>query len=235
MQPSRGAPSRDRVRRRATATVPGAPSSEPPGRRRRPTPTGDGRPRPTTPAMAPSPATRPSAAPRARALLEFLLGDQGTAEAAMRRRGTPGARGEPDDGRRGDGDGRHPRRLPRLQRQQRACRSCPPTGSRPRSRTPTSWFRGNEVRIGGVRVGVVESIEPEQDDDGKCQAQARPEARQGRRAAAGRLDGDRPRALGARSQVPRDRQGQVRRRASPPARRSRSPTRTRSRSRSIRS
>ena len=36
---------------------------------------------------------------------------------------------------------------------------------------------GNEVRVGGVRVGVVESIEPEQTEDGELSAAPQPEAR----------------------------------------------------------
>ena len=36
---------------------------------------------------------------------------------------------------------------------------------------------GNEVRIGGVRVGVVEDVEPIQDEDGTRQREARPVAR----------------------------------------------------------
>ena len=58
----------------------------------------------------------------------------------MRGRGVD-ARIEPRDGRRDHGPDRDPRRLPRLQRQPAACRSCRPTGSRPRSRTPTSSCR----------------------------------------------------------------------------------------------
>ena len=54
---------------------------------------------------------------------------------------------------------------------------------------------GNEVRIGGVRVGVVESIEPVAGRATATSARrARPEARQERRPAADRLDRDRPRA-----------------------------------------
>ena len=43
---------------------------------------------------------------------------------------------------------------------------------------------GNEVRIGGVRVGLIEAIEPVQHEDGTRQRRARPEARPRRRAAA---------------------------------------------------
>ncbi len=79
----------------------------------------------------------------------------------------------------------------------------------------------NEVRIGGVRVGVVESIDPvpseagqrergDRDADGRVRAAAdrgaaEPEARQDRRAAAAGLDLPRPLPLGLRPQVPRDR------------------------------
>ena len=65
--------------------------------------------------------------------------------------------------------------------------------------------KGNEVRIGGVRVGVIEDISPVQNEDGSTNAAPRPEARHGRRSAAGRLDGDHPLALGARPPVPADR------------------------------
>ena len=103
-----------------------------------------------------------------------------------------------------------PRRLPRLQREQRACRSCPPTGSRPRSRTPNALVPGNEVRIGGVRVGLIEDDRAaSRHEDGDAQRGPRPEARRRRRAAARRLDGDRPRPLGARAQVPGDRPGDL--------------------------
>ena len=63
---------------------------------------------------------------------------------------------------------------------------------------------GNEVRIGGVRVGVVESIEPVTDRRRDVRCSAGPEARQVRRAAARGLEGDHPVALGARPQVPAD-------------------------------
>ena len=74
----------------------------------------------------------------------------------------------------------------------------------------------NEVRIGGNRVGVVESIDtvPAPPNSG-CQArrrverlhrrQAQPEARQERRPASRRLDDPRPLPLLVRAQVPRDR------------------------------
>ena len=80
----------------------------------------------------------------------------------------------------------------------------------------------NEVRIGGHRVGVVESIDAIQTDEATTTAQAgegtrgrrqhrrrrraaQPQARQERRAAAGRLDLPRPLPLLVRSQVPGDR------------------------------
>ena len=65
---------------------------------------------------------------------------------------------------------------------------------------------GNEVRIGGVRVGPDRGRSSPMPGRGRQrQRPPRPEARPRRRAAARRLDDHRPRALGARAQVPRDR------------------------------
>ena len=92
-----------------------------------------------------------------RALLDFLVGEE---ESAHEARASVDAGGEPDDGRRDHRADRDPRRLPRLQRQQRpAVRpDLPRLG--PRSRTPNELLPGNEVRIGGVRVGVVQRSRP---------------------------------------------------------------------------
>ena len=48
--------------------------------------------------------------------------------------------------------------------------------------------KGNEVRIGGVRVGIVKSVVPVQLEDGEVAAELDAEPRQERRTAAGRLD-----------------------------------------------
>ena len=62
---------------------------------------------------------------------------------------------------------------------------------------------GNEVRIGGDRVGIIDKIEPQTHRDGSVTARAAREARDGRQAAAGRLDDHRAPALAARPQVRR--------------------------------
>ena len=36
------------------------------------------------------------------------------------------------------------------------------------ARTPTAWCQGNEVRIGGIRVGQIKSVEPENVNDAPC-------------------------------------------------------------------
>ena len=56
-----------------------------------------------------------------------------------------------------------PRRLPRLQRQQRACPFVPTYRISAQVPNADTLVPGNEVRVGGVRVGVVESIVPVQD------------------------------------------------------------------------
>ena len=63
---------------------------------------------------------------------------------------------------------------------------------------------GNDVKIGGSRVGAVTEIKPKPLDDGRVIAVLDADARQGRRPAAEGLDADRPAALGARPQVRRD-------------------------------
>ncbi len=66
-----------------------------------------------------------------------------------------------------------------------------------------SLVPGNEVRIGGVRVGLVEDVVPIDEHNG-ASGRPRAEARQLGRAAPRRLDLRHPGALGARPQVPRD-------------------------------
>ena len=63
---------------------------------------------------------------------------------------------------------------------------------------------GNDVRIGGSRVGFVSGIEAQRQDDGTSIAVLDLTLERERVAAAARLDADRPAALGARAQVRRD-------------------------------
>ena len=69
---------------------------------------------------------------------------------------------------------------------------------------------GNDVKIGGSRVGAVTEIEPSAARRPRDRG-ARPDARQGRRAAAEGLDADGPAALRARPQVRRAHPRQVER------------------------
>ena len=69
---------------------------------------------------------------------------------------------------------------------------------------------GNDVKIGGSRVGAVTEIHPKQLDNGRVIA-VLPDARQGRRAAAEGLDAARAPAVGARPQVRRDHPREVER------------------------
>ena len=87
-------------------------------------------------------------------LLDYLF-------APMRRTRKPAPvdRRVADDGRRGHDPDRDRRRLPRLQREQRPAVRARPTASRSSSRTRARLTNNNEVRIGGTRVGVVESID----------------------------------------------------------------------------
>ena len=56
--------------------------------------------------------------------------------------------------------------------------------------------KGNEVRIGGARVGLIDEIEPVPSDTGNPTTVAEPQARQVGGAGAGRLDAHRQAALG---------------------------------------
>ena len=78
----------------------------------------------------------------------------------------------------------HRRRLPVLQRQPGPAVRARPTSSRPRSPSAANLVLGNEVRIGGARVGAVDAITAAAaDDDGTnvavlgAQARARPSPR----------------------------------------------------------
>ena len=98
------------------------------------------------------------------------------------------------------------------------------------ARARASLVKGNEVRIGGLRVGVVDKITPVQQDDGSVDGQARPEARDPDQAAARGLDDHDPAALRARPQVHRGHEGRLRagipRGRHDPARRTRRPSRS---------
>ena len=65
--------------------------------------------------------------------------------------------------------------------------------------------KGNEVRIGGSRVGVVKEVKPVQIGNGARRRRTRPQPRQGRRTDPGQLDDDHPAQIAARPQVPADR------------------------------
>ena len=71
------------------------------------------------------------------------------------RSGHTGSGEQPGPGRRGHGAGRHRRRLPRLQRQQRPCPSSPPTTSRRGCPTPTRWSKA--TRCGSAASGSASS------------------------------------------------------------------------------
>jgi len=131
--------------------------------------------------------------------------------------------------------GRDRRGLPRLQRQQTACPSSPPTTSRSRCPTPDALVKGNEVRIGGVpgRHRQVRGAGPGERRPRRRRTLAQP--RQERRTAAGRLDGDDPAEVGAGAEVPAGDAGQTPPRALPPAKRSHSPPTRRNRSTSMNS
>ena len=63
---------------------------------------------------------------------------------------------------------------------------------------------GNEVRLGGFRIGAVNTIKPIRRPDGTAFVAHRPEAAEERREPPARHDGARPLALGARPEVRRD-------------------------------
>ena len=86
---------------------------------------------------------------------------------------------------------RHRRRLPGLQRQQRACRSCRRASSTCASPTAPNLVKGNEVRSGGFRIGVVDDMKPVMLPDGTGRRRAHAQARQEGRRGPGRLDGRR--------------------------------------------
>ena len=182
--------SRRRRRRRSRAST--TRRRRPRARRRR------RRRRTPTPAAAPTPAAD-RREPGPSALLDYLFGRTTDERPRRRHRRQPG----PD--RRRDGARGARRRVPVLQRQPGPAVRARPTSSRPRCRAPPTWSVGNDVRIGGARVGAVDAITPKR-------ARRRHERRgarrssssKRRRAAAEGLDADHPPALGARPQVRRD-------------------------------
>ena len=125
-----------------------------------PAPRADSRPptprRPRQPRRAPR---RPTPTPPTRAtgaLLDYLFGGGPAVRGARRGldRRQPGADRRRDDARRSR------RRLPVLQRQPGPAVRARPTSSTPRSRTRRNLVVGNDVRIGGTRVGAVDAITP---------------------------------------------------------------------------
>ena len=85
--------------------------------------------------------------------------------------------------------------------------------------------KGNDVRIGGTRVGAVTDITPVTATGRLGHRRAHAQARDHRQAAAGRLDRAHPPALGAGPEVRRDHEGHVERGLRRTARRSRCATR----------
>ncbi len=75
--------------------------------------------------------------------------------------------------------------------------------------------RGNEVRMGGARVGVVSDIGAKPQQDGTVVARADARARPAHQAAAARLEAADPPALGPWPEVRRDHRRQVRAKAIP--------------------
>ena len=83
---------------------------------------------------------------------------------AMRRRRGQHPRRQPGAGRRRDGADRDRRACSSPTTRTPACRSSPPTTSTPSCPSGAKLVKGNEVRVGGFRVGVVEDIKPERHD-----------------------------------------------------------------------
>ena len=83
--------------------------------------------------------------------------------------------------------------------------------------------KGNEVRIGGVRVGIVKSVVPVQLGDGRVAAELALSLDKNVEPLPVDSTMIDPAEVGARPQVPADHPRQLVRRASPPAKRSRSP------------
>ena len=126
------------------------------------------------------------------------------------------------------------RGLPRLQRQQRPAVRADDVAEGRASPTAQNLVKGNEVRSGGFRVGVVEDMKPGPAVRRPGRRRARAQARQDDRRDPRGLALAHPPALGARPEVPRADRGRledgVHRRRHAPARADRGPTSTSTRS-----
>ena len=191
--------------RRPVTSRPSGHAASTPGRRHAPdTATGD---RPRPPASTERRAGRRNGAPKRRATPPRL--PPGRNEESRQTRNAESRAARP--GRRGDRAGRRSSPSSSPTTPTTACRSSPPTTSRRGCPNADALVKGNEVRIGGVRVGVVESVGPG------------PERRRQRRrrsstSASTRTSNrcpvdstiDHPAEVGARPQVPADRPRQLR-------------------------
>ena len=95
-----------------------------------------------------------------------------------------------------------------------ACRSCRPRRVKVRVANGANLVKGNEVRSGGSRIGVVDRHAAGAARGRLDRRRADARAREGARRPAARLDAADPAALGARPQVRRGREGHERGRAS---------------------
>ena len=110
-----------------------------------------------------------------------------------------------------------------------ACRSSRRASSTCSISNGANLVKGNEVRSGGFRIGVVDDMQPVTLPDRQGRRAAHAQARQEGRRGPGRLEGRHPPALRARPQVRRDHDGHVEEDASRRRRRCR-PTQASSRS-----
>ena len=145
-------------------------------------------------------------------------------------RRTSGNREQPGPGRGGDGAGRHRRRLPRLQRQQRPARSSPPTTSRRGCPTPTRWSRA--TRCGSAASASASSSPSSRSSSGNGDVAAELSLSLDKNVEPLPVDSTitvPPRSPRSGSSSSRSRRATPPR-ASPPAKRSRSPRPSRNRS-----
>ena len=80
-------------------------------------------------------------------------------------------------------------------------RGCRPTALTAEVPSAANLVRGNEARIGGLRVGVIDKITPVEKEDGTYTSVLDLKLETQRAAAAGRLHADHPPALGAGPEV----------------------------------